>query len=78
MEVGLLEVMSLYLDGHLTLRGLERLVAPRLPDLLRLPISDEGETVGVFIRLVAELGDGLITESELRGSLRSFLAKATQ
>ena len=77
MEVSLLEVMNLYLNGHLTLRGLEKVVAPRLPELLRNPKSVEGQRTGVFERLLSELHDGLITEPELQSGLRSYLARIT-
>lgn len=74
----LMDQINLYLDNQITVSDLEDWLVPREPWLLRNPISDDANFVGVIELGLAEIGSDIRTEDEFRETLRQeVLNKST-
>ena len=69
LSYDLREKVLAYAEGRITVEELEDWLVPRLPMYLTPEPSDDARLASVVELGLAELGDGLTTEGELRASL---------
>lgn len=62
-----------FITGKVTLTQLEEWLVPWLVELLDLPSSSARDLVGCILGSLAEMGDGILTEAELRERLRELV-----
>ena len=70
----LMDQITQYLNNQITINDLEDWLVPREPWLLRDPISDDADIVGVIELGLAEMGSGIRSEEEFRDFLRNSIS----